>query len=64
MPEPRGRATVAALAVVLGLLAAALVLYFQRGLVPGDAFTYLAAGERLNAGHRCMRSRRLTGPWT
>lgn len=38
-------------AVAFGLLATFLVLYFQRGFVPGDAFTYLAAGERLNAGH-------------
>lgn len=35
----------------VGLLLAMLAVYFQRGLVPGDAFTYLAAGERLNAGH-------------
>ncbi len=39
------------MAVAFGLLATFLVLYFQRGFVPGDAFTYLAAGERLNAGH-------------
>jgi hypothetical protein len=39
------------LALAIGLLAVFLVLYFQRGLIPGDAFTYLAAGERLNAGH-------------
>lgn len=26
-------------------------IYFNRGLIPGDSFTYLAAGERLNAGH-------------
>ena len=26
-------------------------VYFNRGFVPGDAFTYLAAGERLNDGH-------------
>jgi hypothetical protein len=34
-----------------GLLAAVLVGYFARGFVPGDAVVYLAAGERLNAGH-------------
>ena len=39
------------MAVALGLLAAVQVIYFERGFVPGDAFVYLAAGERLNAGH-------------
>lgn len=34
-----------------GCLVALLTVYFQRGFVPGDSFTYLAAGERLNAGH-------------
>lgn len=34
-----------------GVLATILVVYFQRGFIPGDSFTYLAAGERLNAGH-------------
>lgn len=34
-----------------GILATILFVYFQRGFIPGDAFTYLAAGERLNAGH-------------
>jgi hypothetical protein len=38
-------------AVALGLLAVVLLVYFKRGLVPGDAVVYLAAGERLNAGH-------------
>jgi len=38
-------------ALGLGLLAMFLILYFRRGFIPGDAFTYLAAGERLNAGH-------------
>lgn len=37
--------------LALGWVAALLVVYFQRGLVPGDAFVYLGAGERLNAGH-------------
>jgi hypothetical protein len=41
----------AAVAVALGLLLAVLWLRFPFGLIPGDAFTYLAAGERLNAGH-------------
>jgi len=34
-----------------GVLVAVLAVYFQRGFIPGDSFTYLAAGERLNAGH-------------
>ena len=42
---------IAALGGVLGLLAAVQFLYFQRGIIPGDAFSYLAAGERLNASH-------------
>ena len=42
---------VVALGIVLGLMAAVLWVYLQRGLVPGDAFNYLGAGERLNAGH-------------
>jgi hypothetical protein len=40
-----------AIAAALGLLLAVLSLRFPFGLIPGDAFTYLAAGERLNAGH-------------
>ena len=42
---------IAALAAVLGLLGAVQAIYFERGIIPGDAFNYLAAGERLNAGH-------------
>lgn len=38
-------------AIAIGLIVAIQVRYFDRGLIPGDAFTYLAAGERLNAGH-------------
>jgi hypothetical protein len=38
-------------ALAFGLLAVLLIGYFDRGFIPGDAFTYLAAGERLNAGH-------------
>jgi hypothetical protein len=34
-----------------GVLVTVLAVYFQRGFIPGDSFTYLAAGERLNAGH-------------
>jgi Glycosyltransferase family 87 len=34
-----------------GVLVTILAVYFQRGFIPGDSFTYLAAGERLNAGH-------------
>jgi hypothetical protein len=41
----------AAVAIAVGVLIAILALYFRRGFIPGDAFTYLAAGERLNAGH-------------
>src|SRR6266545_2097206 len=37
--------------LAIGLIGALQVRYFDRGFVPGDAFTYLAAGERLNAGH-------------
>lgn len=44
--------TVAVLGSVLGLLAAVQWVYFDRGVIPGDAFNYLAAGERLNAGHQ------------
>ena len=43
--------TFAAVGVALGLLAAVQFVYFERGIVPGDAYVYLAAGERLNAGH-------------
>lgn len=39
-------------AIAIGVIAALLVVYFQRGFVPGDAFVYLGAGERLNAGHQ------------
>ena len=42
---------IVATGLALGLLASVQILYFQRGLVPGDALVYLAAGERLNAGH-------------
>ena len=38
-------------AIAGGVLATILAVYFQRGFIPGDSFTYLAAGERLNAGH-------------
>jgi hypothetical protein len=37
--------------LAIGLVVAIQTVYFNRGFVPGDAFTYLAAGERLNAGH-------------
>ena len=40
---------------VLGLFAAVQALYFTRGLIPGDALVYLAAGERLNDGHELYR---------
>lgn len=42
---------IAVVGLALGVIAALLVVYFQRGFVPGDAFVYLGAGERLNAGH-------------
>ena len=38
-------------AVAIGLIVAIQIRYFDRGFIPGDSFTYLAAGERLNAGH-------------
>ena len=38
-------------AIAIGMVVAIQVIYFTRGLVPGDSFTYLASGERLNAGH-------------
>jgi hypothetical protein len=38
-------------AVAIGMVVAIQVIYFDRGLIPGDSFTYLASGERLNAGH-------------
>jgi hypothetical protein len=38
-------------ALAIGLVVAIQTVYFNRGFIPGDAFTYLAAGERLNAGH-------------
>ncbi|HET7474366.1 MAG TPA: glycosyltransferase family 87 protein, partial [Candidatus Limnocylindrales bacterium] len=47
----RRRIEIVVVAVALGLIAALLVVYFERGFVPGDAFVYLGAGERLNAGH-------------
>jgi hypothetical protein len=38
-------------ALAIGVVVTIQSVYFNRGFVPGDAFTYLAAGERLNAGH-------------
>jgi Glycosyltransferase family 87 len=38
-------------AIAIGMVVAIQRIYFNRGLIPGDSFTYLAAGERLNAGH-------------
>jgi hypothetical protein len=51
MEARRRRIGNVALGIVLGFMAAVLWVYLQRGLVPGDAFNYLGAGERLNAGH-------------
>jgi hypothetical protein len=42
---------VAVPAIAIGIVVAIQRIYFNRGLIPGDSFTYLAAGERLNAGH-------------
>jgi Glycosyltransferase family 87 len=41
-----------ALGLAIGALVAVQKVYFERGVFPGDAFIYLAAGERLNAGHQ------------
>ena len=38
-------------ALAIGVVITIQIVYFDRGFVPGDAFTYLAAGERLNDGH-------------
>ena len=38
-------------ALALGVVVTIQIVYFNRGFIPGDAFTYLAAGERLNDGH-------------
>lgn len=48
---PRAILRIAIPVIAIGLIGAIQVRYFDRGFVPGDAFTYLAAGERLNAGH-------------
>jgi len=50
LPQATARIVLPALAG--GVLVAILALYFQRGFIPGDAIVYLAAGERLNAGHQ------------
>lgn len=39
-------------ALAVAVLIVSFIAYSARGFVPGDAFTYLAAGERLNAGHQ------------
>jgi hypothetical protein len=51
MADRRRFYSLVAFGLVLGLYVAVQASYFTRGFVPGDAFTYLAAGERLNAGH-------------
>jgi Glycosyltransferase family 87 len=38
-------------ALAVGVVIAIQSIYYNRGFIPGDAFTYLAAGERLNDGH-------------
>jgi hypothetical protein len=45
------RARIVLWALALGLLVATFAVYVQRGLYPADEITYIAAGERLNAGH-------------
>jgi hypothetical protein len=50
-PDRRRLIELTALGLAVGLVVAILVIYFERGFIPGDAFTYLGAGERLNAGH-------------
>lgn len=42
---------VAVPAAAVGLICVIQAAYFRRGFFPGDSFTYLSAGERLNAGH-------------
>ena len=51
-PRSRRFAVLVLVSLALGVLAAILVVYFERGFIPGDAIVYLAAGERLNAGHQ------------
>ena len=44
--------TILAIGVAVGVLLAFLTVYLKaRGFAPDDTLTYLAAGERLNAGH-------------
>lgn len=50
-PDRRRLVSLAMVAISAGVLLAILAVYFTRGFVPGDAIVYLAAGERLNAGH-------------
>lgn len=38
--------------LAVGALLVSIASYFIVGGIPGDAYTYLAAGERLNAGHQ------------
>jgi hypothetical protein len=52
MSNRRRLLTIVAFAAVIGLYVAVERVYFERGVIPGDAFNYLAAGERLNAGHQ------------
>lgn len=49
--QPRSILRIAIPVIAIGLIGAIQVRYFDRGFIPGDAFTYLAAGERLSAGH-------------
>src|SRR5205823_2822366 len=38
--------------VPLAALFAVMAMWLRAGSQPGDAYTYLAAGQRLNAGHQ------------
>ena len=38
-------------AIAIGVVVAIQIMYFNRGLIPGDAYIYFYAGQRLNAGH-------------
>jgi Glycosyltransferase family 87 len=38
-------------AIAIGMVLAIQAIYFNRGLIPGDAYIYYYAGQRLNDGH-------------
>ena len=39
-------------AAAIGMVVAIQAVYFNRGLIPGDAYIYYYAGQRLNASHQ------------